>query len=156
MDKKLFREKSIDRINSPEAMKDYMQVASPSTWMMLIAVVILLAGAMVWSILGRVEAKVPAVIAVENGQGTCYVVESDNYKINVGMQVDIEGSVYSITNVSTTPKRLTADNEYVAGMFGKSSSMLVFVSEFVTDLPDGIYRGKVITEKITPIKFLTN
>ena len=40
----LFRQKSLDRISSPEQLNDYIRVSTPSVWMVLIAIVILLAG----------------------------------------------------------------------------------------------------------------
>lgn len=51
----IFREKSMDRISSPEALNDYIRVTSPSVWIALIALVILLAGMLAWSIFGKVE-----------------------------------------------------------------------------------------------------
>ena len=52
---KLFREKSIERISSPEALNSYIRVTSPSVWVVLLALVILLSGMLAWSIFGRVE-----------------------------------------------------------------------------------------------------
>ncbi len=41
MDQNLFREKSIDRISSPEQLNDYLRVTSPAVWVILLAVVLL-------------------------------------------------------------------------------------------------------------------
>lgn len=54
MDKKLFREKNVKRVSSPEELNDYMRVTSPSVWVILISVVILLVGFTVWGITGTV------------------------------------------------------------------------------------------------------
>ena len=54
MDKKIFREKSIDRVSSPEELNNYMKVTTPKVWIALIAVLILLIGALVWSFFGSV------------------------------------------------------------------------------------------------------
>lgn len=156
MDKKIFREKSIDRIDSPEAMKDYMQVATPGIWMMLIAIVILLMGAIVWSVLGRVETKVPAVIVMQQGSGTCYFDEASNHVVSAGMQVKINDEVYTISEVSSIPEQLSDTNQYIGGMLGEDDVSLVVATKLSADLPDGVYRGSIITEEITPIKFLTN
>ena len=40
----LFRKKSMDRVSSPEQLNDYIRVTSPGLWLVLAAVVILLAG----------------------------------------------------------------------------------------------------------------
>ena len=50
----IFREKSMDRISSPEELNDYIRVTTPSVWLVLLALVILLIGILAWSILGRI------------------------------------------------------------------------------------------------------
>ena len=54
MNNSIFRQKSIDKISSPEKLDDYIKVTKPSVWITLIAIVLLLAGAVVWSIFGEV------------------------------------------------------------------------------------------------------
>ncbi len=44
MSDQIFRKKSLDRISSPEQLNDYIRVANPGIWMILAAVIILLAG----------------------------------------------------------------------------------------------------------------
>ena len=51
----LFRSKSIQRVSSPEQLNDYIRVTTPSVWIVLIALVVLLAGMLIWSVLGRIE-----------------------------------------------------------------------------------------------------
>ena len=53
----LFRKKSLERINSPEDLSDYIRVTTPSVWLVLLATAILLAGMLAWSILGTVEVE---------------------------------------------------------------------------------------------------
>ena len=48
MSDQIFRKKSLDRISSPEQLNDYIRVANPGIWMILAAVIILLAGVCVW------------------------------------------------------------------------------------------------------------
>ena len=50
----LFREKSMEKISSPEQLNDYIRVTTPSVWLVLLALVILLAGILAWSALGTV------------------------------------------------------------------------------------------------------
>ena len=51
----IFREKSIDRVSSPEQLNDYIRVTTPTVWLVLLALVILLLGMLAWSIFGTVE-----------------------------------------------------------------------------------------------------
>jgi len=53
----IFREKSIDRVTGPESLNDYIRVTSPSVWIALLALVVLLVGLLAWSIFGRIEVK---------------------------------------------------------------------------------------------------
>ncbi len=55
----IFRKKTMDRISSPEQLNDYIRVTSPSVWLVLLALVLLLAGILAWSIFGTLEAKTP-------------------------------------------------------------------------------------------------
>ena len=52
----IFRQKSIDRVSSPEQLNDYIRVTTPGVWLVLLALVILLLGMLAWSVLGTVEA----------------------------------------------------------------------------------------------------
>ena len=52
----IFREKSVERVSSPEQLNDYIRVTTPPVWLMLIAVILLLAGMVAWSVFGTVEA----------------------------------------------------------------------------------------------------
>ena len=41
----IFRQRNLEKVSSPEQMNDYIRVSSPSVWMVLAAVIVLLAGA---------------------------------------------------------------------------------------------------------------
>lgn len=51
----IFREKSLERVSSPEALNDYIRVTTPSVWIVLAATVLLLVGMLAWSIFGTVK-----------------------------------------------------------------------------------------------------
>ena len=51
----IFREKSMERVSSPEELNDYIRVTTPSVWIVLIALAVLLVGMLAWSIFGTVE-----------------------------------------------------------------------------------------------------
>ena len=70
----VFREKSINRVSSPEQLNDYIRVTKPSIWIVLIALAVLLAGMLVWSIFGRVE--------VHNDDGTTEKIAPITYVTN--------------------------------------------------------------------------
>ena len=53
MNKGLFRKKSIDKVSSPEKLDDYIRVTTPSVWITLAAILVLLVGAIIWGIFGE-------------------------------------------------------------------------------------------------------
>ena len=65
--KKIFREKIMERVSSPEQLEDYIGVTSPGMWMVMGAVVLLLAGVCVWGIFGRLDTVIKAPAVVKDG-----------------------------------------------------------------------------------------
>ncbi|WP_026492478.1 hypothetical protein [Butyrivibrio sp. XPD2002] len=59
-DNKIFREKSIERVSSPEQLNDYIQVTTPSIWIILLAVIVLLTGTLIWGIFGEIHVNTEA------------------------------------------------------------------------------------------------
>ena len=51
----IYREKSIKRVNQPEDLNDYIRVTTPSVWVVLIAIALVLAAVLGWMIFGTVE-----------------------------------------------------------------------------------------------------
>ena len=74
MNNSIFRQKSIDKITSPEKLDDYIKVTKPSVWITLIAIVLLLAGTVVWSIFGEV--------VIHNEDGTTETVAPITFIMN--------------------------------------------------------------------------
>ncbi len=53
--KQIFREKSLERVSSPEQLDDYIKVTTPSVWIILAATIVLLAGMIIWGVFGKIE-----------------------------------------------------------------------------------------------------
>ncbi len=51
----VFREKSMENINSPDKLNDYIRVSTPGVWLVLAAVTVLLIGILVWGIFGTLK-----------------------------------------------------------------------------------------------------
>ena len=60
MNESIFRQKSLDRISSPEEIDNYMKVTRPSLWLTLGVIVLLLAALILWSVTARIEATTVA------------------------------------------------------------------------------------------------
>ena len=55
MKKSVFRNESLDRVNSPEELNEYIKVTSPSVWIVLTAIVLLLVGFIVFACFAEVD-----------------------------------------------------------------------------------------------------
>ena len=137
MQNKLFRQKSIDRVSSPEQLQDYMRVTNPGVWMVLAAVIVLLAGILIASIAGRVESTVSVTARIENGVATVTAQGRDAEQLAEGMVLRVRDGEAKIAGV----RWITSDTAEATARI---------------DLPDGVYEASVVTEVITPIRFLTN
>ena len=63
----LFRKSSMDRIRSPEQLNDYLRVANPAVWVLLIAILLLLAGVTVWASFTYIGSYADGSAQVTNG-----------------------------------------------------------------------------------------
>ena len=70
----IFRQKSIDKVSSPEKLDDYIRVTKPSVWMTLAAVGVLLVGTIVWGIFGE--------LTIHDDDGTTKTVAPISFIIN--------------------------------------------------------------------------
>ena len=137
MDETIFRKKSMDRINSPEALGDYLRVTNPAVWMILIAIILLVVGLLVWSTMASISSFATGTAQVDNGS---MIVTFDNEQVarNVkdGMKV-VAGGTESTISVGTD------DN---GNLFASAQ----------TTLADGRYPAKVIFRQTQVINLLFN
>ncbi len=131
----VFRQKSLERISSPEQLTDYLKVTNPGIWVMLAAVIVLLGGLFVWSMVGNLETLTDASALVENGQAQINVTDSSKGEISSGMTVRIGNDEYRISSVEKDE-------------FGR------IVAFAPVNEADGKYDVKIVTESIHPIEFL--
>lgn len=134
MSEEIFRKKSLDKIKSPENLNDYLRVSNPGVWLLLAAVIALLAGAVIWGVYGRIDTAVTVQVTVENGNAVCTADGADAGRIMPGMTVHV-GSVDGVVADA-------ADGG--------------FSLELASALPDGSYTGEIVVESIKPVSFVTN
>ncbi len=159
----IFREKSLERIQSPEELNDYIQVSNPSVWMVLGAIVLLIVGVFVWSEVGVIEEKSPGAMVVRDGIATCYVAQDRAEEVAPGDTVRVDataghdGAEGVIMEANDQPVATSA----LADAVGKALGSNVFGSsawaaEFSVSLSieDGVYSAEVVTESYHPIALL--
>lgn len=154
MSEKLFRKQSLDKVTSPEQLNDYVRVSNPGVWMILAAVIILLAGVCVWGVFGHMESRLATVGAARDGDVTCYVKEADIDRVKVGMPVQIEGGEYAADAISPFANAKPGEDVIDAGGF--SSSERLYAVTVHADIADGLYKVVFITDSVAPISFVLN
>ena len=129
----VFRKKTLDRISSPEQLTDYLCVTNPEVWVILAAVILLLAGLFAWSMVGKLETKAEVKLVVSDH--TAQIIPLGSETLSDGMPLRVSGQEVRIAFART--------DEY-----GRS------VGTAEVNLPDGTYDGTVVIEAVHPISFL--
>ncbi|MCI9448369.1 MAG: hypothetical protein HFH36_13580 [Lachnospiraceae bacterium] len=155
--KQIFRKSSIVRVSSPDQLNDYIRVSNPSVWMMLTAVIVLLAGVCVWGIFGHLESKILSAGACKNGTFICYVTGEDAAKIKTGMMVKVNGNDFAVSEISERPIAVSADmDSYLMYLGDFSEGEWMYEVSADVDIPDGTYKAEIVTESVSPISFILN
>ena len=154
---KLFREKSLQRISSPEQLDAYIRVSTPSVWLLLSAIVILLTGVCVWGVFGRLDTVLPAVAAVSEGTATAYVREADADRVAAGAAVSVGGTAGRVISVSEEPVR--ADSvltEYMLHVGGLQAEEWVCELALEIGCADGVHEAQIVVDSVSPMSFVLN
>ena len=127
------RQKTRDRISSPDQLTDYLRVTNPGIWVLLASIVLFLAGVFVWFTIGTLESTAAVKVSVAGQQAT--VIPREATVLTEGMPLRVASDEYTLDSVGT--------DEYDRS-FGNA----------VVELPDGVYDGIVVTEQTHLISFL--
>lgn len=138
MNEEIFRQKSLDKVKSPENLDDYIQVSNPGVWLLLISVIILLAGACVWGIFGHVDSTVKTSVRAEDGSIVCYAEAEAADAVRTGMTVRFGDYEAVIDDIEQTADGCTC---------------MLLTEQTV---PDGGYEGEIVTESVKPLSFVFN
>ena len=143
MQSHLFRKQNVERISSPEQLQDYMRVTNPGIWMVLAAVIALLAGLLAASALVKVETTVEAKGEIAQAGGE--VVMTLTPQAGQAVREDM-------------PVRLAGQDGRVAYVYESDGETIVKaeLDKAAEALPAGTYDVEIVTETLSPISFLLN
>ena len=159
MDNGLFRKKSIERISSPEQLHDYMRVTSPRLWMLLAAVVLLLAGFIVYASRTTMENTMPIRVTVENYHLTAEQSgtgeEKDATLIYTEIPIDQMDTVK--TGMQVRFGNGTGHVEWLS-VFSEEDKVQVMIQMDNINYPltDGEFDAELVLESTTPISYFWN
>lgn len=138
MEESLFRQKSLDKVKSPDHLSEYIKVVNPSIWVLLASVLVLLLGLCGWGIFGSIQTVVHAQAQSANGEVVCLLSQEDGSRVKPGMPVSVEGA------------------EGVVGEIRSQAEGSKCYLTMAEPLPEGFYNMEIIVESIHPISFLLN
>lgn len=139
MNESVFREKSLEKVKSPDNLNEYIRVANPGVWVLLAAVIALLLGMCIWGVFGQLRTEIRVDARSENGIVTCFLPEEKAQSVKPGMSAFIEDIGGKVTEVSVRS--------------GAGSTCQIELEE---QLDDGIYIARIEVENIHPSSFLLN
>ena len=131
----LFRRKAMERISSPEDLTGCLRATSPGAWILLAAVVALLAGLFAWAAVGTLETTVEATAIVQDHTALIAASGENADGLEAGMPLRIASQEFAIASVDF--------DEY-----GRATARAE------VPLPDGVYDAAIVVEQTRPIGFL--
>jgi len=152
----IFRQKTVDAMQSPEVLDSYLRVTSPGIWFFLAAVICLLAGILIWGSLGTIQSTADVVVVAENGVQECIVPYANYAEVLAAGEVQVNGCTYAldaahcaqgILDDSTDPRILLE-----GGM--RQGDYVVAIPVIGEVTQSGVYAASVVTETIRPISLL--
>jgi len=153
----LFRQKSLERISSPEQLNAYIRVSTPSVWLLLAAIVILLVGVCVWGVFGHMDTTLSVVVVSQEGHVTAYIREEDAAKVTAGMQLSIGDAQGQVLVISAEPQRVDDTfTEYMRHVGGLQEGEWVYPATLEISCPDGIHAAQIVIDSVSPMSFVLN
>lgn len=147
----------MDKISSPEQLHDYVRVANPGLWMVISAIVILLAGIVVWGFIGKIDTTMTTAIVTDGKNAVIYVGESEVEKLKIGMTVRSEGNEYTITDIAKEPIKVDESlTDYAIHASGLTVGEWVYAVSIDGEHSDGVQKADIVIESISPISFILN
>ena len=119
MNKELFREKSIDKISSPEDLGSYLRVTKPIVFIIMFATILVLAGLFIWSYFMSITSYAYGKAVVDDGvmvatfedyNSSKYINDSMNVVVNTIMlpidhlSMDEKGNIVTISSTGELPE----------------------------------------------------
>lgn len=156
--KSIFRKESLDRISSPEEYDRYLQVTGPGVWMTLGAVVLLLVGAVIWAVFGRLNTNINVAVVSEGKSVVCLLpAERAEDLKKEQMKVKIADKEYTMMDAGRAPELVTEDMDLSVRLAGGLvSGKLIYRMNVDAELDEGVYTGEIQVEQVAPIDFILN
>lgn len=157
---KLFREKSVERVTSPEQLNDYIRVTSPGVYLTLGAVLLFLIAFCVWAAAGTLDITVTAKGLSDGKTVYCYLDEENVQYVQEGMTVRTkagEGMVKSVSEIpddyGTMAQRLGGES-MVHALRIQDGEWRYLVEISQENPSEGLTEAVIVTDRVSPLSYL--
>ena len=154
---KLFREKSLEAVESPESLNDYLKVTSPRVWLILAAIIMLLIGCVLWGIFGRINTSISVAVTSAGGKCVCLAPYDAMQSVKVkDLYVTVDGQEYPLNMDAEAETFIISEdtNPYIRLASGLNLGDVAIGIPVNAQLAEGIYQGSLLTESLQPISLL--
>ena len=138
MNEEFFRKKSLDKVKSPENLDDYIQIANPGVWVIIISVIVLLIGACIWGAFGHIDSIIETTVKVDDVI-SCNISAEDITSVMVGMTVKVGDYKLEISSIGK-----------------ETATGYTCILKSDQDIPEGFYAGKIVIKSVRPLSFVLN
>ncbi len=166
--KSIFRQESLDRVESPEQLDQYIRVSTPSAWIMVSALLIASASLLIWSFTGSLPQTI-TVKGITSGEGEvyCYMNPSDVQESMVGCQVQMtlpdnstmQGTVSEISSVPYSLEEVSEilEKDWIIDQLIDSDYVYQLKVDAETETgQDVIVQASIVTSEVKPITYVLN
>jgi len=152
---KIFREKTLNKVSSPESLNDYICIVKPGVWAILVAIIVLIVGTLIWvSTLTIATDTVKCAAVVKNNEVSVYFNKDDRSKVESGMEFEILDQKYEIPDTEIKGKKLYKETDSnVLSILGDEEDFYYCLKLYI-DLPNGVYESRIISADINPLELI--
>ena len=99
----LFRKNSMESLTSPEQLTDYLHVTTPTVWVVMAAIILLLVGMLIWGSTAYIESYAAGTAQVQDGSMLVFFDDAELARnVEAGMSVTVGETSSVIRSVGVT------------------------------------------------------
>ena len=160
-EKSIFNERATEKLRSPDDLDKYIRVTNPSVWVVLAACVVLLAGLLMWGVLGSVTTNVTTTGVSIEGKAMCLLDAESAAKVHVGDVANVGGTHLTVASISDVPisqeeAKTILKSDYLASSLATDKwDYLISFEGNTSELKQGIPLSvSITTERTAPISLI--
>ena len=142
------------KIKSPDQLNNYIRITSPGVWIVLSAMLVLLAGFFVWLFTGQLEIIFSSKIFTSGSETYTFMTAERAAGLKKGMRVRVNqsGSAGTVSDVASEPSPYS-ETARALGIYDRGEN-LFRVSVAVSGVPQGVSEAVFVLDTVKPLSFL--